>query len=269
MRVDLSELYQGPLDEFVARRARLARDVRKTDAAAASAIGKLRKPSVSVWAIDQLAIDHQDLLVELLAAGADARDAQRAVAGQGATRESLLLASGRLRDALEAAARAADVALAKGGHARGDETGRRIRTTLQSAVTGSAADRVALWHGTLDHDVEASGFGAVDAQDDDEAALATVVAALRRRPPATANGSPPAVRTPSNERHSQRETQQRVVDQLDAAATRARDLAGAKRRHADALAAEATLAERDAAIAGAAAQEAAEAARDARSKLDG
>jgi hypothetical protein len=267
MRVDLNELYHGPLDEFVARRTRLARDVRKADAAAAVAIGKLRKPPVSVWAIDQLAIDHQDLLVELLAAGADARDAQRAVAGQGATRESLLLASGRLRDAVDAAARAADDALARAGHASGDETGRRIRTTLQSAVTGSAADRVALWHGTLDHDVEASGFGAVDAPDDDDAELATVVAALRR-PSSTTNGSSPVVRAPSNETHSQREAQQRVAEKLEAAAARARDLAGARRRHADALAAEAALAEREAAIAGAAAEEAAEAARDARAMLD-
>jgi len=263
----LTDLYQGPLEEFVERRTGLARDLRKTDPAAASAIAKLRKPPVSVWAIDQLAIDHQDLLAELLAAGADARDAQRAVAGQGATRESLLMASARLRDAVDAAARTADDALARAGHARADETGRRIRTTLQSATTGSAADRAALWHGTLDHDVEATGFGAVDAPDDDEAELATVVAALRR-PSATTNGSPPVVREPSDDTHSQREAQERVVEKLDAAFVRARDLARAKRRHADALAEAATVAEREAAIAEAAAEKAAEAASAARSRLD-
>jgi hypothetical protein len=267
VRVDLTDLYQGPLEEFVERRTRLARDLRTTDPAAASAIGKLRKPPVSVWAIDQLAIDHQDLLVELLAAGADARDAHRAVAGQGATRESLLLASGRLRDAVDAAARAADDALARAGHARGDETGRRIRTTLQSAVTGSAADRAAVWQGTLDHDVEATGFGAVDGPGDDEPQLANLVAALRR-PPATTNSSPPVVRAPSDDTHSHREAQERVVEKLDAAFARARDLARAKRRHADALAEEATVAEGDAANAEAAAEKAAEAARAARSRLE-
>src|ERR1700693_5399830 len=88
--MDLTDLYRGPIEEFVARRTRLVRETRPNNPSAAQAIGKIRKPSVSVWAIDQLSIDQQQLLMELLAAGADAGEAQRAVAGQLETRETLL-----------------------------------------------------------------------------------------------------------------------------------------------------------------------------------
>src|SRR6202049_51339 len=124
--MDLSDLYQGPLEEFVARRTTLVRETRPADPSAAEAIGKLRKPPVLVVAIDQLATDRQHLLNELLAAGADASEAQRGVAGESATRESLLLASNRVRDAVDAAARAAGGRRGGARPAPGDEKGRRI-----------------------------------------------------------------------------------------------------------------------------------------------
>lgn len=266
--MDLCDLYRGPLDEFVARRTRLVRETRATDPSGAQDIGKIRKPAVAVWAIDQLAIDHEPLLLELLAAGADARAAQQAVAGQVETRETLLVATSRLRDAVEATARAADDVLENAGHARGEETGRRIRATLQSAATGTAADRLALWHGTLDHEVASSGFGALDGPDDDAAELAAVLAPLRRDLSPT-RGQPAPARAPKDDEELQREAAQRAVTKHDAAAERARDLATAKRAHADRLAAESRIAEREAAAAELAAQSAEEAARFARSALRG
>jgi len=266
--VDLTDLYRGPIEEFVARRTRLVRETRPNNPSAAQDIGKVRKPSVSVWAIDQLSIDQQQLLMELLAAGADAGEAQRAVAGQLETRETLLLASGRLRDAVEAAARAADEVLEKAGHARGEETGRRIRATLQSAAAGTASERLALWRGTLDHEVASSGFGALDGPDQDAAEVAAAIAPLRRGSSPTRR-SVRLARTPTNDDRLPREAAERALEKQDAAAERARDLAKAKRVHADRLAEEARSAEREATTAEAAAEQAEDAARAAHSALSG
>jgi hypothetical protein len=264
--MDLAALYRGPLEEFVARRTRLVREARATDPSAAAAIGKVRKPPVSVWAIDQLSIDREHLLIELLAAGADARAAQRAVAGQSEARESLLLASNRLRDAVETAARAADDVLENAGHARGAETGRRIRATLQSAATGSAAERLALWRGTLDDEVAPSGFAALDGPDDDAAELAAVLAPLRRDSSPTRR-QPLRVLRPRDDDRVQREVAELAAKKQDAAAERARDLARSKRVHAERLAEEARVAEREATVAEQAAEKAEEAARAAHAAL--
>jgi hypothetical protein len=266
--MDLTDLYRGPLDEFVARRTRLVRETRPTDPSAAQDIGKVRKPSVSVWAIDQLAIDHEQQLLELLAAGADAKDSQQAVAGQLETRETLLVAAGRLRDAVESAARAADDVLENAGHVRGDETARRIRATLQSAATGTAAERLALWRGTLDHEVASSGFGALDGSDEDALELTAVLAPLRRTS-SPIRREPPISRTPLDDDRLRREAAEREVAKHDAAAERARDLATAKRVHADRLADEARAAEVEAAAAEDAARAAEDAARAAHSALPG
>jgi len=253
--MDLTDLYRGPLEQFVERRTRLARQARTTDAAAAGAIGKLRKPPVSVWAIDQVASAQRALIVELLAAGADARDAQRAVAAQLGTRESLAVASGRLRDAVDAAASAANDVLEAAAHARSDQTIRRIRTTLQSAATGAGGDRLALLHGTLDHDVETAGFGAVDTSDEDPAELADVLAPLRRTQPAPERSAQPR-RAPVNNDREHHAAAERAAKKQEEAAQRLRDLANAKRRHADTLAEEARRADREALVAEEAAEKA-------------
>jgi hypothetical protein len=266
----LRDLYQGPLDEFISRRTRLVRAIRATDAAAAASIGKARKPSVSVWAIDQLAIDGQNKLAELLAAAADTGHAQQGVADQSETREVILAASARLRDAVEAAARAADTALDSAGNANSDDTRRRIRTTLHSAATGSRDDRLALWQGTLDHEIAPAGFGAADAVQDDAPELAAVLAPLRHVK-ANAKSRPRVLSSDRDQRQSNeraaREAAERAADQLSAAAVRARDLANAQRLHADTLADELRVAEKDAATAAKAADEAEEAAESARSAL--
>jgi hypothetical protein len=243
----------------------MVRETRLTDPSAAQDIGKVRKPAVSVWAIDQLAIDHERPLLGLLAAGADAKDSQHAVAGQLETRETLLVAADRLRDAVESAARAADEVLENAGHARGEETGRRIRATLQSAATGTAAERLALWRGTLDHEVVSSGFGALD-PDDDAPELTSVLAPLRRTSSPTRR-QPPLARTPPDDERVRREAAEREVAKQDAAAERARDLATAKRVHADRLAEEARIAQEEATAAGKAADQADDAARAARARL--
>ena len=52
----VDQLYGGPPDEFIARRDARAKELRKGgDRAAADAVKKLRKPSVSAAAVNRLA----------------------------------------------------------------------------------------------------------------------------------------------------------------------------------------------------------------------
>jgi hypothetical protein len=266
----LRDLYQGPLDEFIARRTRLVREIRGTDPAAAVAIGKARKPSVSVWAIDQLAIDDQNKLAELLAAAADAGHAQQGAADQSETRDLILATSSRLRDAVEAAARAADTLLEGAGNASSDDTRRRVRATLHAAATGNRDDRLALWQGMLDHEVAPSGFGAAAAVQDDTPELAAALAPLRHVNASTKQRPRVLSRDRDDREAKERAAQQaaeREAEKLSAAALRARDLANAKRLHVDTLVEELRIAEHDAAAAESAADDAEAAAESARSAL--
>jgi len=261
--VDTAGLYHGPLEDFVARRSALVRELRATDPDTALAIGKLRKPSVGVWAIDQLAVDHPALITELLAVGADARDAHQNAAAGTESREDLLAATGRLRDRVEAAARAATDVLAGAGHAASDDTGRRIRATLQAAATGGAPERRALWTGTLDRDLDVSGFGAIDDPGNDDPELAAILEPMRRRtssnPPGPTHDRPAARLEVVAHRHAAKQ---------DEVAARARVVADEKRRQADRLATEARVAAEEASDAEQAADAAAEAARAAHLALD-
>lgn len=246
----------------------LVRELRSTDPAAANAAAKLRRPPVGVWAIDQLALGHPELITELLAAGADVRDAQQNVAGGIGSREDLLDASSRLRDAVDAAAAAATGVLGRAGHAASEETGRRMRATLQAATTAGAAERRALWTGTVDRDLDAAGFGAVGDPEDDVPELAAILKSMRRR-------SPSARRGPSSGRNSAglevlaRRQAEREVANLESVAQRARAAADAKRHQADRLAEEARVAAEEASATEDAANVAEEAARSARSSSSG
>ncbi len=255
---DIAAIYHGPLDGFVARRTALARHLRSSDADAAASVGKLRKPPVSAWAIDQLAVESPDLITELLAAGADAAKAQRAVSGGVGSGEALGLAAGRVRDALDAAVHAATTVLDSNGHATGEETARRIRTTLQAAVIGTPDERAALWRGTLDRDLAPAGFGAPEGLDDDLPELAAVLAPLRREP-----SRPATNRTRQQHDVAAQRAAEREAAETNKSAVRARAMADTKREHADRLAAEAQRAEEEAAAAEATAQTAERAAHAA------
>lgn len=258
--MDPAELYRGPLDDFVARRTALVRSLRSTDPDAARAAGKLRKPPLSVWAIDQLPAEHHDLVAELLAAAADAARAQRAAAAAPDSDEDLRLASARLRDGIEAAVRASAAGLRSAGHGAVDDVLRRIRTTLQAAATGSAEQRLALWHGSLDAEIQPAGFAALGDPEEDVPELAAVIAPLRRVALREQSGSRRGnARSPDDLRA--RRTAGRELAERQSAAVRARATAEAKRRQADRLGREARLADENATAAERAAEEAEDAAR--------
>ena len=137
----------------------MAKELAATDATAAAAVRKLRKPSLAAWAIDQVAAQEPRHVAELLAAGADARDAQHAVAEGTASGDDLRARVARLRNAVDEAARSAESTLASSGHPAGEATARQIRDTLHAAATGRSDSRVALWRGTLDTNLSPAGFG--------------------------------------------------------------------------------------------------------------
>src|SRR5438876_8333043 len=91
---DVDRLYTVPLDQFVAERDALARDLKKAgDSQAAAEVKALRKPSVSAWAVNQAVRADPAAADELVEAGRAVRAAQRrAVEGGG---------SADLRDAMK------------------------------------------------------------------------------------------------------------------------------------------------------------------------
>jgi hypothetical protein len=265
--VDLSELYRGPLEEFVSRRAELAKRLRGDDPERAAAVAKLRKPPAPVWAIDQLATDHRDLLDELLAAGTDAAEAQRAVSDGAGDGEALRAASARLREAVDAAATAALAELEHAAHAAGEDTARRIRTTLHAASGGTPDDRAAVWRGTLDRELQTVGFGGEEPAGEDVPEVAAAISPLRsaavgeragaRRSPRAQTGQAAAL-------HAAR----RAATERDRAAERARGVAATRREHAQLLADEAARAAEEATAAERAADVADQAATVAREALE-
>lgn len=80
----VDELYDLDPEEFVAERDRLAARLRSEgDRGSAAAVRKLRRPTVTAWALNQVARRHREEVEALVDAGRAAADAQeRALAGE-------------------------------------------------------------------------------------------------------------------------------------------------------------------------------------------
>ncbi|MEO8477581.1 MAG: hypothetical protein ABI572_11110 [Actinomycetota bacterium] len=156
---DVRALYRVPPESFIAARDALVR-ARKdaNDAAGATAVEALRKPTVPAWALDQLADRDPGGLEALVDAGSEVRAAQRAAL-------SSTKHTGRLRDA-SAVRRRAVASLVETAREILIETGRTqqphmddITATLEAA---SVSDEVAalLRAGILERPMrDAGGFG--------------------------------------------------------------------------------------------------------------
>ncbi len=104
----LAELLAAGADEFVATRKTIAARIRdEGDRELATAVGKLRKPPVIVWRLNQAAAADGEAMDQLVAAAAAARKAQDA--GQG---QDLREATAAMRVAVSALA-AGDVGVAQ------------------------------------------------------------------------------------------------------------------------------------------------------------
>jgi hypothetical protein len=151
------DLYEVAPDKFTAARNALASRLRREgDRGAADEVKKMRRPSLTAWALNQVARQHPELIENVLEAGGQLREAmQQALSGD---------ASG-VRDAQAAERQAIDEAVAAGlevlagaGHPPSDTAKQRMAGTLHAAVVDdTVASR--LRAGTLDEDRDAPGFG--------------------------------------------------------------------------------------------------------------
>jgi hypothetical protein len=130
---ELDRLFQLPLADFIAGRNALAKRLRAGDRSdEAAAVSSLRKPPLSVWAVNRLARLAPELMAELRATGEALRSAQQR--GHGYREAS----TARRRAVTRLVARAEEL-LAEGGHAATAATLLRITKTLEAvAIHGEA-----------------------------------------------------------------------------------------------------------------------------------
>lgn len=155
---ELDKLYGLPLAEFTAARNALAGRLKKAgQTAEAERVRGLAKPSVSAWAVNQLARREQARVRELLEAGEQLVAAQKdALAGKGAGRFDD--ASSRQRDAVRRLLPAAASLLEDAGRQPSDAVRERIASSLRAASVDPEGRRL-LESGRLEQDVEPAGLG--------------------------------------------------------------------------------------------------------------
>jgi hypothetical protein len=222
-------LFEAPIDEFTRARDALAKTLGGEEAARVKA---LRKPSVSAWAVNQLARRHADLIETVVKTGEDMRKAQLS-ADTAKMREAMTAQ----RRAVAAAADRAKVILEEGGHPATASTLERVSATLHAAAAGrESAGTVRA--GRLTRDLEPPGFEALGGQ-----------------MPAPKPGAPPKRDAAAQRRKHAR------LEQLEREAAEAEEQAGELGEAAETARREVARAER-------AAERAAEQARKARERAE-
>jgi hypothetical protein len=150
----VDELYGAPLDEFTALRDERAKELRKEDRAAADAVKRLRKPSVSAWAVNQLSRRSSDDLEALLGAGEALRQAQLG----GGDRDAIRAAASDEREAVERLVGSAEEALREAGRGATPAALEEVRETLHAAASDDET-RELVRGGTLTEGRQAVGLG--------------------------------------------------------------------------------------------------------------
>jgi len=238
---EIDKLFELPLDEFTRARNELAKRLAKDgEKEAADEVKALAKPSVPVWAINQLARRDKAGVRAVLDAGAKLRRAQeRALAGGNS--DALRSAQRDEREAVRELAQRATEILREAGRPAGRPVLERISGTLGAAAI-SADARDALKAGRLTEELKVSGFES----------LAGIAAPARR------TAGPPDELAERRRRKAEREQERRRLEK------RARELA----RKAEAAEDEARRAEDAASKARVAADEAQDAADAAATELE-
>jgi DNA repair exonuclease SbcCD ATPase subunit len=155
---ETERLYSLPLDRFTSERDALARKLRDDgDKAAADAVKALRKPTVSAWAINQVARKERMKVRSLLVAGEKLRKAHGEVLSGGQP-AAVAEATEAERNAIIHLVTSAEKALSEAGHSASQSTLDRIATTLRAAAVEDEG-RVLLERGRLQHDLDPTGFG--------------------------------------------------------------------------------------------------------------
>ncbi len=150
---DLDALFKLPLAEFIAARKALAARLKKDGRAnEAERVKSLAKPSISVWAVNQLYWNHRDEFEELIAAGQRFRKAQKS--GKVADMRDALDAR---RQTLSDLSELATELLRNADHNPSLDTIRRVTTTLES-ISAYASLPNEIRPGRLAQDIDPPGF---------------------------------------------------------------------------------------------------------------
>ena len=154
---DIDKLFALPLEEFTAARNELAKRLTKDgDKERADEVRGLAKPSVPVWAVNQLARGEKPMVHALLDAGAKLRRAQEQALG-GGNPDALRSAQSDEREALRALTHRAGEILREAGKPAGQAVLERINGTLGAAAVTEDA-REDLKAGRLTNELRMSGF---------------------------------------------------------------------------------------------------------------
>ncbi|MDQ4057873.1 MAG: hypothetical protein M3124_01985 [Actinomycetota bacterium] len=177
------DLYALPLSEFTAARNALAASLKKDgDTGAADAVRTLKKPSITAWAINQVARSHRKEVEALLEAGEQLMSAQGALLA-GSDPSALRDATRRRRELVTSLTNHVTEALEEAGTAASRAHLDRINSTLLNAVVDEDGRRL-LASGMLTDDVGASedlgGAWATDAAVDIDVRPAKEVRAARK-----------------------------------------------------------------------------------------
>ena len=155
------ELYTAPPGAFVAARNMLVKELRrKGRREEADRVARLRRPTATAWALNQVAREDPGAVRAVLDAGGALRAAMgEAVAGAG---DALRRGQAAERAALRSAVDGALGRLRGAGLPAADAARQRLMATLRAAMVD---DEVAtrLRSGTLEIDYEAPGFGMSEA----------------------------------------------------------------------------------------------------------
>ncbi|MBP1636144.1 MAG: hypothetical protein H6Q10_2718 [Acidobacteria bacterium] len=123
----VDRLYELPLDEFVAARDQLARELRGEDARTLRA---LAKPNVVAWALNQLYWSARPVYGQLVEATARLREAQ--ASGLLGKPSDLRGASAAHREALSAALKESVAILGRAGHEASPDTARSLTAAFEA-----------------------------------------------------------------------------------------------------------------------------------------
>jgi hypothetical protein len=185
---EVDRLFTLPLDEFTSARNDLAQRLKRAGQKDAAAdVQGLRKPTVPVWAINQIAREYGKDVGALIEASDDLRAAQEQALGGGDS-DQLRGAASAEREALR---RLTDYAQELLGGDAPAATLERVASTLRAAALDPQA-RDVLASGRLSEELQSAGFGAFQGM--------TVPAERRPRPRKTAATRPSAAERRRQER---------------------------------------------------------------------
>ena len=188
LEAELDSLYAAPPADFTSARNDLAQRLKQAgQVEAAAAVKQLRKPTVPLWAVNQLARRHPEEVRALLDAGERLRVAQQA-ALRGES-EELRTATAEERKILQGLTQRGAELLRETGHSADPK---RIADTLRAAAVDESGRKL-LQLGRLSEELEASGFGGFAGMEmparskpSDEAALARSATPARGAAPQAA-----------------------------------------------------------------------------------